>query len=45
MSGLGITYALDKVGLFAEGQFHNVFATGADLQYVPIMVGARISLQ
>ena len=43
--GLGINYALGRVGLFAEGRFHNVFATGSDLQYVPVMIGARINLQ
>jgi hypothetical protein len=43
--GLGLTYALGRVGVFAEGRFHNVFARGSDLQYIPVMVGARINLQ
>jgi hypothetical protein len=43
--GLGLTYAIGRLGVFAEGRFHNVFATGSDLQYVPVMVGARINLQ
>lgn len=43
--GLGVTYQLGRVGLFTEGRFHNVFATGSDLQYVPITVGARIDLK
>jgi hypothetical protein len=43
--GLGLTYAVGRVGVFAEGRFHNVFATGSDLQYIPLMVGARINLQ
>ena len=43
--GLGLTYAMGRVGVFAEGRFHNVFATGSDLQYIPVMVGARINLQ
>jgi opacity protein-like surface antigen len=43
--GLGITYALGRVGVFAEGRFHNVFATGTDLQFIPVLVGARIDLQ
>ena len=43
--GLGVTYQLGRVGVFAEGRFHNVFATDDDLQYVPILVGARIDLQ
>lgn len=43
--GLGLTYALGRVGVFAEGRFHNVFATAEDLQYIPIVIGARINLQ
>jgi hypothetical protein len=43
--GLGVTYKLGRVGVFAEGRFHNVFATDDDLQYIPILVGARIDLQ
>jgi len=43
--GLGLTYAMGRVGVFAEGRFHNVFATGSDLQFIPMMVGARINLQ
>jgi hypothetical protein len=43
--GLGLTYTMGRVGVFAEGRFHNVFATGNDLQYIPVMVGARINLQ
>ena len=43
--GLGMTYTLGRVGIFAEGRFHNVFATGSDLQYIPVMLGARINLQ
>jgi hypothetical protein len=43
--GLGVTWALGRVGLFAEGRFHNVFATDDDLQYIPVMLGARINLQ
>jgi hypothetical protein len=44
-AGLGVTYRLSRVGLFAEGRFHNVFASGSDLQYVPFMLGARIDLR
>ncbi|HEX6105947.1 MAG TPA: outer membrane beta-barrel protein [Gemmatimonadales bacterium] len=43
--GLGMTYTIGRVGIFAEGRFHNVFATGSDLQYIPVMLGARINLQ
>jgi hypothetical protein len=43
--GLGLTYTMGRVGVFAEGRFHNVFATGNDLQYIPVMVGARINLR
>jgi len=43
--GLGLTYAIGRVGLFAEGRFHNVFATGSDLQYIPVIIGAKVNLQ
>ena len=43
--GLGVTYDLGRWGVFAEGRFHNVFANGSDVQYVPVMVGARIDFQ
>ena len=43
--GLGLTYALGRVGVFAEGRFHNVFTSESDLQYIPIVVGARIDLR
>jgi hypothetical protein len=44
-AGLGLTVALGRVGVFAEGRFHNVFAEGSDLQYIPIMLGARIGFR
>lgn len=44
-AGVGLTYTIGRVGVFGEARFHNVFATGSDLQYVPVMVGARINLQ
>ena len=40
--GLGLNVALGRVGLFAESRFHNVFADGSDLQYVPVLVGVRV---
>jgi hypothetical protein len=43
--GLGLTYLLGRVGLFAEGRFHNVFTSEEDVQYIPILVGARITLR
>ena len=43
--GLGVTYDLGRWGVFAESRFHNVFASESDVQYVPIVVGARIDLR
>lgn len=43
--GLGLTYMLGRVGIYAEGRLHNVFATERDIQYIPVMLGARINLQ
>ncbi len=40
--GLGLNVAVGRVGLFAESRFHNVFADGSDLQYVPVLVGVRV---
>lgn len=44
-AGLGVTYSIGRVGVYAEGRFHNVFAAGDDLQYIPVMVGAKIDLR
>ena len=43
--GLGMTYTLGQVGVFAEGRFHNVFTSEEDIQYIPILVGARITFR
>lgn len=43
--GLGVTYALGRVGLFAESRFHHVFTSEEDIQYIPIIVGARFTLR
>jgi hypothetical protein len=43
--GLGVNYTLGQVGLFAEGRFHNVFTSEEDIQYIPILVGARITFR
>jgi hypothetical protein len=40
--GVGLNFDVGRFGLFAEGRFHNVFADGTDLQYIPVMVGVRI---
>ncbi len=44
-AGLGLNYTLGRVGLFGEARFHNVFTEGSDVQYVPVMVGARINFR
>ena len=43
--GLGLTYSLGQVGLFAEGRFHNVFTSEEDIQYIPVLVGARFTFR
>ena len=43
--GLGMTYTLGQVGVFAEGRFHNVFTSEEDIQFIPVMVGARITFR
>ena len=40
--GLGFNFDVGRVGLFVEGRFHNVFADGADLRYIPVTVGLRL---
>jgi hypothetical protein len=44
-AGIGITYQLEQFGIFGEARFHNVFAEGMDLQYIPVMLGARITFR
>ena len=43
--GLGVLYTLGRVGVFAEGRLHNIFVDGSDIQYIPVMLGAKIALQ
>lgn len=43
--GIGLTYELERFGLFGEARIHNVFAEENDLQYVPVMLGARITFR
>jgi hypothetical protein len=44
-AGVGALYRLGRVGLFAEGRYHHVFAGGSDIQYIPVLVGAKLDLQ
>jgi hypothetical protein len=44
-AGVGGVYRLGRVGLFAEGRFHHIFANSSDIQYIPMMVGAKVDLQ
>jgi hypothetical protein len=43
--GIGMTYQLEDFGIFGEARIHNVFAEGMDLQYIPVMLGARITFR
>jgi len=43
-AGLGAMYRLGQVNLFAEGRYHHVFAENSDIQYIPILVGAKLDL-
>ena len=41
-AGAGFDFDLqDRVGIFLEGRFHNVFVTGSDVKYIPISAGVR----
>ncbi len=44
-AGLGMTYTLGQVGIFAEGRFNNVFTSEEDIQFIPILVGARFTFR
>jgi hypothetical protein len=44
-AGVGGVYRLGRVGLFAEGRFHYIFADSSDIEYIPVMVGAKIDLR
>jgi hypothetical protein len=41
-AGAGFEFAAGSVGLFVEGRFHNVFADGSNLNFIPITVGVRL---
>jgi hypothetical protein len=43
--GLGLTYMLGRVGVFAEGRIHQVFTSEEDIQYIPVVLGARLTLR
>jgi hypothetical protein len=43
--GLGLTYMLGRVGLFVESRFHHVFTSEEDIQYIPVVLGARLTLR
>jgi hypothetical protein len=40
-AGAGFDVKAGAASLFVEGRFHNVFADGSDIQFVPISVGVR----
>ncbi|MGE5230780.1 MAG: outer membrane beta-barrel protein [Deltaproteobacteria bacterium] len=43
--GAGFDFDIqDKVGIFVEGRFHNVFITGADAKFIPISAGIRFGV-
>lgn len=44
-AGAGVTYTPGRVGIFAESRFHNVFTSEEDIQYIPVVLGARIGLR
>jgi hypothetical protein len=44
-AGLGLNVQVGRIGLFAEGRFHDVLADGDDLQYVPVTLGVRLGGQ
>ena len=44
-AGAGFDFDLqDKVGIFVEGRFHNVFVTGKDYKFIPISAGVRFGV-
>jgi len=43
-AGIGAMYRLGQVNLFAEGRYHHIFAENSDIQYIPILVGAKVDL-
>jgi outer membrane protein with beta-barrel domain len=43
-AGLGAMYRLGEVSLFAEGRYHHIFSENSDIQYIPVLVGAKLDL-
>lgn len=44
-AGAGFDFDIqDKVGIFVEGRFHNVFVTGSDAKFIPISAGIRFGV-
>jgi hypothetical protein len=41
-AGAGFDFMAGAVGIFVEGRFHNVFAEGDNLNFIPITVGVRL---
>ena len=43
--GAGFDFDIqDKIGIFVEGRFHNVFVTGSDAKFIPISAGIRFGV-
>ena len=43
--GAGFDFDIqDKVGIFVEGRFHNVFISGSDAKFIPISAGVRFGV-
>ncbi|MGH7513236.1 MAG: outer membrane beta-barrel protein [Gemmatimonadales bacterium] len=40
-AGAGFNFGAASTSLFVEGRFHNVFVTGSDFHFIPIVVGVR----
>jgi Outer membrane protein beta-barrel domain len=40
-AGAGFDIQAGSAGLFVEGRFHNMFASGSDRSFIPITVGVR----
>jgi len=40
-AGAGFDFKAGAIGLFLEGRFHDVFASGDDFAFIPITVGIR----
>jgi opacity protein-like surface antigen len=44
-AGAGFDFDIqERVGIFVEGRFHNVFVTGSDAKFIPISAGIRFGV-